>query len=124
MCSSHSLYETYACLRRAVVFLACLRSSNAARNFGNPREQRPRPLRLTLARMPVQEMMEGEKTLIGNGNIRDVYLVEWGGRKLVVKYLREDFEQRASRSRVENIHRWEAVAIDAVRALPARRRQQ
>ncbi|CAM9809401.1 unnamed protein product, partial [Ectocarpus sp. 6 AP-2014] len=47
----------------------------------------------------IEEMMEGEKTMIGNGNIRDVFLVERGGRKLVVKYLREDFEQRASRSR-------------------------
>ncbi|CAM9799268.1 unnamed protein product [Ectocarpus fasciculatus] len=63
-------------------------------------------------------MLAGEKKLIGNGNIRDVYLVEWGGRKLVVKVLREDFRLRASRRRVDKIHRWEAAALDAVRGHP------
>ncbi|CAM9654688.1 unnamed protein product [Ectocarpus fasciculatus] len=63
-------------------------------------------------------MMAGEKTLIGNGNIRDVYLVERGGRKLVVKYLREDFEEKATRAWVLLIHQWEAAAIDAVRGHP------
>lgn len=57
----------------------------------------------------------GEKELIGRGYIRDVYLVEWEGRKLVVKFLREDYEARASEIRVEKIHRWEAAALDAVR---------
>ncbi|CAM9289922.1 unnamed protein product, partial [Hapterophycus canaliculatus] len=60
-------------------------------------------------------LLAGEKTLIGNGNIRDVYLVERGGRKLVVKALREDFELRASRTRAEKIHRWEAAALHSVR---------
>lgn len=60
-------------------------------------------------------MIDGEKTLIGNGNIRDVYLVERGGKKLVLKYLREDYGLRAGRSRVEKVHRWEAAALDAVR---------
>lgn len=61
-----------------------------------------------------QEMLGGVKALIGHGNIRDVYLIEHGGQKLVVKTLREDFEQRASRARAEKIHRWEAAALDAV----------
>lgn len=59
-------------------------------------------------------MLMGEKKLIGHGYIRDVYLVEWEGRKLVVKFLREDYEERAGDSRVEKIHQWEAAALDAV----------
>lgn len=62
----------------------------------------------------MQEMLAGEKKLIGNGNIRDVYLVERGGETLVVKALRDDFEQRASKQRADKIHRWEAAALDAV----------
>lgn len=61
-------------------------------------------------------LLAGEKELIGNGNIRDVYLVKHRGRKLVIKALREDYEMRAGKSRVEKIHRWEAAALDAVRA--------
>ena len=59
----------------------------------------------------------GKKKLIGRGYIRDVYLVEWEGRQLVVKFLREDYEAKASESRVEKIHRWEAAALDAVRSM-------
>lgn len=59
-------------------------------------------------------MLAGEKELIGNGVIRDVYLVEHEGRKLVIKALRDDYEQRASKSRVDNMHRWEAAALDVV----------
>lgn len=64
---------------------------------------------------PMQTMLMGEKKLIGRGYIRDVYLVEWEGRKLVVKFLREDYEAKASETRVEKIHRMEAAALDAVR---------
>ncbi|CAM9415572.1 unnamed protein product [Ectocarpus sp. 12 AP-2014] len=63
-------------------------------------------------------MLADEKKLIGNGNIRDVYLVELRGRKLVVKALREDFELRASRRRADKIHRLEATALDEVRGHP------
>lgn len=59
-------------------------------------------------------MLTGGKKLIGRGYIRDVYLVDWGGRKLVVKFLREDYEERTSEARVEKIHRWEAAALHAV----------
>ena len=62
----------------------------------------------------VQEMLAGEAKLIGNGNIRDVYLVERDGRTLVVKALRDDFELRATKRRADMIHRWEAAALDAV----------
>lgn len=61
-----------------------------------------------------QEIALGEKKLIGNGNIRDVYLAEYEGQQLVVKVLRGDFELKASKMRVDNIHRWEAAAINAV----------
>lgn len=61
-----------------------------------------------------KDMLDGDMTLIGNGMIRDVYLVEQGGRKLVLKVLREDYELTASKSWVENIHRWEAAALNAV----------
>lgn len=56
----------------------------------------------------------GEKKLIGRGYIRDVYLVEREGRKLVVKFLNEEYEARASEHRIEKIHQWEAAALDAV----------
>ena len=65
----------------------------------------------------LQAMLMGKKKLIGRGYIRDVYLVEWEGRQLVVKFLREDYEAKASESRVEKIHRWEAAALDAVRSM-------
>lgn len=61
-------------------------------------------------------MLAGDKKLIGTGNIRNVYLVELeGGRKVVLKTLREDFEERATKMRADKIHRWEAAALDAVR---------
>lgn len=61
-----------------------------------------------------QTMLTGEKTLIGSGFIRDVYLVDWEGRKLVVKFTREDYEERVGEDLAENIHQWEAAALDAV----------
>lgn len=67
-----------------------------------------------------QDMLAGEKELIGNGNIRDVYLVKVGDKTLVVKALRDDFEQRASKQRADKIHRWEAAALDAVSAINRR----
>lgn len=62
-----------------------------------------------------QEMMDGNIKLVGSGKIRDVYIVKYGGEKLVVKVLREDFVSRASKTRVERIFRWEAVALSSVR---------
>lgn len=61
-----------------------------------------------------QALLAGEKELIGNGNIRDVFLVEHEGRQLVIKALRDDFGLRAGKTRVDNIHQWEAAALDAV----------
>eukprot|EP00752_Nemacystus_decipiens_P007117 g6375.t1 len=62
----------------------------------------------------IYTMLTGEKTLIGSGFIRDVYLVLWEGRKLVVKFTREDYEERVGEELAENIHQWEAAALDAV----------
>lgn len=62
----------------------------------------------------LQTMLTGEKQLVGSGFIRDVYLVEWEGRKLAVKFLREDYELRASEGAAESLHRWEEAALDAV----------
>lgn len=63
-------------------------------------------------------MLTREKKLIGSGFIRDVYLVEWEGRKLVVKFVREDYEERVSEELAENIHQWEAAALHAVSEIP------
>lgn len=64
-----------------------------------------------------QEMANGDVDLIGRGNIRDVYFVEYGGEKLVMKVLSDDFELRAGKPRADKIHRWEAAALAAVRLL-------
>ena len=61
-----------------------------------------------------QAMRAGDKELIGEGYIRDVYLVTWNGRKLVAKFLREDYDKRTTDTRIERIHRWEAAALDSV----------
>ncbi|CAB1119436.1 unnamed protein product [Ectocarpus sp. CCAP 1310/34] len=81
-------------------------------------EKRVDPSKFEFGCEEIESMLADEKKLIGHGNIRDVYLVEWGGRKLVVKALREDFELRASRRRADKIHRWEATALDEVRGHP------
>lgn len=65
-------------------------------------------------------MLTGEKTPIGSGFIRDVYLVEWEGRKLAVKFLREDYEERVSERQAERVHQFEAAALDAVSDKPFR----
>eukprot|EP00903_Cladosiphon_okamuranus_P005887 g5822.t1 len=66
----------------------------------------------------LETMLTGEKTLIGSGFIRDVYLVEWEGRKLVVKFPREAYEERVGEDFAENEQQWEAAALDAVRGHP------
>lgn len=60
-------------------------------------------------------MADGERKLVGNGKIRDVYVVEYRGEELVMKVVRKDYELRGPMKRVENMHRWEAVALTAVR---------
>ncbi|CAN0391089.1 unnamed protein product, partial [Laminaria digitata] len=61
-------------------------------------------------------MLEGKKKLLGSGNIRDVFQVDYHGRKFVLKTLREDFVATAMRT--QKMHRWEAAALDAVRGHP------
>lgn len=57
-------------------------------------------------------MLDGKKKLLGSGNIREVFLVDYHGRKFVLKTLREDFVATALRT--TKMHRWEAAALDAV----------
>lgn len=73
-----------------------------------------RPTLPCLAAWLGQEMRAGEMKLVGKGVIRNTYLVAWGGRTLVVKTLRHDFETRANKKRVDQLHRWEAIALDSV----------
>jgi len=54
-------------------------------------------------------MVTGDKSLIGSGRVRDVWLVEYKGRTVVVKTLREKENQR----HVE-MHRREIQTMDAV----------
>lgn len=61
----------------------------------------------------VQIMLRGNRTFVGNGHVRNVYLVEYEGRRVVVKTLRttDDLkEQRASLKR----HKWEMLTLDSV----------
>lgn len=57
-------------------------------------------------------MLTGHKTYLGHGYWRDVFLVNYDGQEVVVKALRDD-QRDTTRNRQR--HRWEAVALDAVR---------
>lgn len=54
-------------------------------------------------------MFAGNTTLVGNGGVRTVFLVEYGGKKLAVKPL-NDMKRLAQ-------HHREVVTLNAVRAL-------
>lgn len=60
-------------------------------------------------------MTNGDIELIGEGHIRNVYLVNYKEQKLAMKILRDDYSLRQSKSRVDKLHRWEAAALTAVR---------
>ncbi|CAN0305441.1 unnamed protein product [Scytosiphon promiscuus] len=58
--------------------------------------------------------MKGNKTFVGNGHVRDVYFVDYEGRKVVVKTLRHNDnlkDQNASFNR----HEREMLTLDAMR---------
>ena len=55
-------------------------------------------------------MLTGDKSLIGSGSVRDVWLVKYKGRTVVVKTLK-DMETRRHRG----MHWREAATMDAVR---------
>lgn len=54
-------------------------------------------------------MLTGHKTLVGSGSVRDVWLVEYNGRTVVVKTLRHMEDQRH-----RDMHTREMLTMDAV----------
>lgn len=71
-------------------------------------------LRLRPALASSQRMLNGEKTLVGNGYVRDVYLVDSAGESIVLKTLRP-VEGRSRQELHLNMHRREVLTLDAVR---------
>lgn len=65
----------------------------------------------------IEEMLHGNTTLVGNGQVRDVYVVEYGGETVVLRVLREQ-QDRKKRHVSLRMHRTEAIALDAVRGHP------
>lgn len=58
-------------------------------------------------------MMAGNKTLVGNGRVRDVYLVEYEGKKVALKTLRNMDDTRSQRVHLDK-HKREILTLDAV----------
>ncbi|CAN0149692.1 unnamed protein product, partial [Ectocarpus sp. 12 AP-2014] len=61
-----------------------------------------------------QSMLAGNKTLVGNGRVRDVYLVEYEGRKVALKTLRNMEDTRSQRVHLEK-HKREILTLDVMR---------
>ncbi|CAN0318902.1 unnamed protein product [Ectocarpus sp. 6 AP-2014] len=61
-----------------------------------------------------QSMLAGNITLVGNGRVRDVYLVEYEGRKVALKTLRNMDDSRSQRVHLEK-HKREILTLDAMR---------
>lgn len=61
----------------------------------------------------VQELLQGNTTLLGNGHVRDVYLADYMSKTLVIKTLREVSDEKRQHIRAK-MHRVEAAALDAV----------
>ncbi|CAN0220068.1 unnamed protein product [Scytosiphon promiscuus] len=62
-------------------------------------------------------MLQGTKTLVGNGRVRDVYFVEHEGRKVVVKTLRGATDLKSQRNALDR-HNREVQTLDAMRGHP------
>lgn len=58
-------------------------------------------------------MLEGKKTLVGSGSVRDVFLVEYKGRTVVVKSLRGMGDPNVEHHRLV-MHKREVLTLDAV----------
>lgn len=58
-------------------------------------------------------MLDGEKTHVGNGLVRSVYLTEYKSNTVVLKVLREQ-EDPGTRNAVIQLHKREAFTLDAV----------
>ncbi|CAM9157974.1 unnamed protein product, partial [Ectocarpus fasciculatus] len=59
-------------------------------------------------------ILAGNKTLVGSGRVRDVYLVEYGGRKVALKTLRDMDENKSQQAHLDK-HRREILTLDAMR---------
>ncbi|CAM9848362.1 unnamed protein product [Scytosiphon promiscuus] len=62
-------------------------------------------------------MLKGERTLVGNGYVRDVYLLDYAGEIVVIKTLRP-VEGRSRQELHLNMHRREVLTLDALRGHP------
>lgn len=60
-----------------------------------------------------QAMLKGPKTLVGNGKVRDVFLVEYEGKTVVVKTLRHMNTLRSAKKHLER-HVVEVLSLDVV----------
>lgn len=58
-------------------------------------------------------MLQGTKTLVGNGRVRDVFLVAYKGRKVVVKTLRGGGDRKSQKTALDR-HEREVQTLDAV----------
>lgn len=58
-------------------------------------------------------MLAGEERLVGNGQIRNVYFVEYEGRVVVAKTLREGHTLFSQKNHMI-MHRAEMISLDAV----------
>lgn len=63
----------------------------------------------------LEEILAGETSLVGEGYWREVRLATYKGQNLVVKTLKSSQEESA---RNKERHRWEAVALEAVKDHP------
>ncbi|CAM9461262.1 unnamed protein product, partial [Hapterophycus canaliculatus] len=59
-------------------------------------------------------MLRGNTTFVGSGHVRDVHLVEYKGRKVVVKTLRTNGDLKEQRMSLKR-HKWEMLTLDAMR---------
>lgn len=58
-------------------------------------------------------MLEGKKTLVGSGSVRDVFLVEYEGQTVVVKSLRRNDDLKVDKHRLV-MNKREVLTLDAV----------
>ncbi|CBJ32471.1 similar to TAK1 (TGF-beta-activated kinase) [Ectocarpus siliculosus] len=62
----------------------------------------------------IKIMLEGKKTLVGSGSVRDVFLVEYEGQTVVVKSLRRKDDPNVEKHRLV-MHKLEVLTLDALR---------
>ncbi|CAM9248915.1 unnamed protein product, partial [Ectocarpus sp. 6 AP-2014] len=65
----------------------------------------------------IEEMLSGDKALIGTGRIRTVYMVNYQGEYVVVKTLQHVEDLRREKAHL-SMHRREVLTLDALRGQP------